>query len=70
MPSVKTICESQNLRATNVAVEGGGQILGSRNDLSQIGEAHVFTNAKLLGVKPRCYLSPELAKVDECRDES
>ena len=36
---------------TNLMVEGGGQILGALNDLSQIDEVHLFTGAKLLGGK-------------------
>ena len=36
---------------TNLMVEGGGQILGALNDLSQIDEAHLFIGAKLLGGK-------------------
>jgi len=34
---------------TNLMVEGGGQILGALNDLSQIDEVHLFTGGKLLG---------------------
>lgn len=34
---------------TNLMVEGGGQILGSLNDLKQIDEIHLFTGAILLG---------------------
>ena len=36
---------------TNLMVEGGGQILGALNDLSQIDEVHLFVGAKLLGGK-------------------
>lgn len=34
---------------TNVLVEGGGQLLGSLNDLNQIDETHVFMGPKILG---------------------
>ena len=34
---------------TNVLVEGGGELLGSLNDIGQIDECHVFVGAKLLG---------------------
>ena len=36
---------------TNQITRLNFQILGSRNDLSQIGEPHMFTSAKLLGGK-------------------
>lgn len=34
---------------TNVLVEGGGQLLGSLNDIGQIDEIHTFIGPKLLG---------------------
>lgn len=37
------------LQLTNVLVEGGGQLLGSLNDLGQIDEVHTFIGPKLTG---------------------
>jgi diaminohydroxyphosphoribosylaminopyrimidine deaminase/5-amino-6-(5-phosphoribosylamino)uracil reductase len=38
-----------SLGMTNVLVEGGGQLLGSLNDLGQIDEIHAFIGPKLVG---------------------
>lgn len=38
-----------SLGMTNVLVEGGGQMLGSLNDLEQIDEIHTFIGPKLIG---------------------
>lgn len=42
------VCENQ---ATNILVEGGGQLLGSLRDVGQLDELHVFIGAKMIGGK-------------------
>ncbi|MDG1872897.1 MAG: bifunctional diaminohydroxyphosphoribosylaminopyrimidine deaminase/5-amino-6-(5-phosphoribosylamino)uracil reductase RibD [Mariniblastus sp.] len=46
---VQLLSHLQSQQITNILVEGGGQLLGSLNDLGQIDEVHCFIGPKLAG---------------------